>query len=257
MRRLEKCAKCKLGPGKKQCFASHHGVATTLLAAVEQASMEPPVKRRQGRPPGWMTIEERDRMILMRKLGKCAKCAPGGRNKRCQPSHHNTATIEPAAVEQGPIESILDISNLARNGVPLKISKRGPITKESRERRALMRRLGKCAKCKLGNKRCHPSHHDITTTKSAAVEQALPLTVYTYKQSWSRAKIAAMSEGQREEKREKAATYARNRRALLKPSKLQEHVKHALAHPELFSKYSQKHALQLARRKRKTGSWLG
>jgi hypothetical protein len=57
-----------------------------------------------------------------------------------------------------------------------------------------------------------------------------------------------MSEEQKEERREKEATYARNRRALLNPPKSPEPVKHALAHLELFSKYSKKHAQQLARR---------
>jgi hypothetical protein len=56
-----------------------------------------------------------------------------------------------------------------------------------------------------------------------------------------------MSEEQKEERREKEATYARNRRALLKPPKSPEPVKHALAHSELFSKYSKKYAQQLAR----------
>jgi hypothetical protein len=196
-----------------------------------------------------MTNEERDHMMLMRKLGKRAKCTPGGRNKRCDPSHHDVATTEPAAVEQAPIKSIPDMSTLTKDGVPIKRSKRGPMTKESREKRALtrMRKLGKFAKCKPGNKQCHPSHHDVTTTKSAAVEQALIPTVYTYNQSWRRAKTAAISEGQREERREKEATYARNRRALFKPPKSLEPVKHALAHSELFSKYCKKYAQQLAR----------
>jgi hypothetical protein len=56
-----------------------------------------------------------------------------------------------------------------------------------------------------------------------------------------------MSEGQKEERREKEATHARNRRALLKPPKSPEPVKHALAHSELFSKNSKKYAQQLAR----------
>jgi hypothetical protein len=156
-------------------------------------------------------------MMLMRKLGKCAECMPGGRNKRCDPSRHDFTIAEPAVVEQAPIESIPDMSTLAKDGVPIKRSTRGPRTKESRGRRGggLMRKLGKCAKSKPGSKQCHPSHHDVTRTKSAAVEKALVPTVYTYAQSQRRAKTAAMSEEQREERREKEATYARNRRALL------------------------------------------
>jgi len=158
-----------------------------------------------------MTNEERDRMMLMRKLGKCAKCKPGRRNKRCDPRHHDIATTEPAAVEQAPIKSIPDMSTFTKAGVPIKRSTRGPIAKESRDRRVLMRKLGKCAKCKPRNKQCHPCHHDVTTTKPAAVGQALVPTVHTYAQSWRRAKTAAMSEEQREERREREATYARNR----------------------------------------------
>lgn len=65
MRMLRKCAKYKLRPGNKQCLSSHHGVTTTWSAAVEQASIEAPVKRGRGRPRGWMTNEERDRMMLL------------------------------------------------------------------------------------------------------------------------------------------------------------------------------------------------
>jgi hypothetical protein len=53
---------------------------------------------------------------------------------------------------------------------------------------------GKCARCKPSNKQCRPSHHDVSTAKPAAVEQALVPTVHTYAQSWRRAKAAAMSE---------------------------------------------------------------
>ena len=67
-------------------------------------------------------------------------------------------------------ESIPDMSTLPKDGVPIKRSTRGPITKESRERRALMR-------------------NDISTTKSAAVEQALVPPVNSYAQSWRRAKL--------------------------------------------------------------------
>src|SRR2546421_7624704 len=111
-----------LSAGREATNSAFQAIAVLLQPGqllLSKASIEAPVKRGRGRPPGWMINEERDRMMLMLKLGKCAKCKPRGRNKRCDPSHHDIATTEPAAVEQAPIESIPDMSTLPKDGVPI------------------------------------------------------------------------------------------------------------------------------------------
>lgn len=190
-------------------------------------------------------------MMLMRKLGKSAKRKLGGRKKRCDPSYHDIVTTEPAAIEQFPTEPIPDMSTLPKDGVPVKRSTRCLITKESRERMALMRKLRKCVKCKPGNKQCHTSHHDVSTTKSAAFEQALiPRYIHTCKVRGGRK--------QRPCRKSKKRRGVRRRQHMREIDELSstlpnspEPVKHAITHSELFSKYSKKRAQQLARQ----GDW--
>jgi hypothetical protein len=69
---------------------------------------------------------------------------------------------KPAPIEPAPIKSMPDMSIVTKDSVSMKVDRRSiPRTKEQREHTAIMRKLGKCAKCKLGpnNKQCLSSHH--------------------------------------------------------------------------------------------------